>query len=125
MAHYAFLDNNYIVTEVIVGNDEGNFDWERHYGDVRSQLCKRTSYNTRGGTHVNGGQPFRKNYAGVGFIYDPNRDAFYEPQPYPSWILDEESCTWVSPIPYPESDKKHIWDEESLTWILHTAYTTI
>ena len=59
MAHYAFIDENYIVTEVIVGKDESNFDWERHYGDIRGQLCKRTSYNTIGGVHTTGGTPFR------------------------------------------------------------------
>jgi hypothetical protein len=125
MAHYAFLDENYIVTEVIIGKDESNFDWERHYGDIRSQLCKRTSYNTRGGIHILGGEPFRKNYAGIGYIYDPVRDAFYTPQPYPSWALDEESCVWVAPVPYPSDGKQYTWDEETVQWKLHNAYTTI
>lgn len=116
MAHYAFLDENYIVTEVIVGKDESNFDWERHYGDIRGQLCKRTSYNTRGGVHINGGQPFRKNYAGIGFVYDPVRDAFYPRQPYPSWVLNEETCLWESRVPYPDDGKQYSWNEEELRW---------
>ena len=116
MAHYAFLDENYIVTEVIVGRDESNFDWERHYGDIRGQLCKRTSYNTVGGVHNNGGQPFRKNYAGIGYVYDPVRDAFYEQQPYPSWILNEETCLWESRVPYPNDGKQYRWNEDDLVW---------
>ena len=118
MAHYAFLDENYIVTEVIVGRDESNFDWERHYGDIRGQLCKRTSYNTIGGVHNNGGQPFRKNYAGIGFVYDPVRDAFYPQQPYPSWVLNEQTCLWESRVPYPDDGKPYKWNEEELRWDL-------
>jgi len=116
MAHYAFLDENYIVTEVIVGRDESNFDWERHYGDIRGQLCKRTSYNTVGGVHNNGGQPFRKNYAGIGYVYDPVRDAFYAQQPYPSWVLNEQTCLWESRVPYPNDGKQYRWNEDDLTW---------
>ena len=116
MAHYAFLDENYIVTEVIVGRDESNFDWERHYGDIRGQLCKRTSYNTVGGVHNNGGQPFRKNYAGIGYVYDPVRDAFYAQQPYPSWVLNEQTCLWESRVPYPNDGKQYRWNEDELAW---------
>ena len=118
MAHYAFLNENYIVTEVIVGRDESNFDWESHYGDIRGQLCKRTSYNTVGGIHKSGGQPFRKNYAGIGFIYDSVRDAFYPQQPYPSWILNEQTCLWESPVPYPNDNKIYTWNEEQISWQL-------
>ena len=118
MAHYAFLDENYIVTEVIVGRDESNFDWERHYGDIRGQLCKRTSYNTIGGVHNNGGQPFRKNYAGIGFVYDPVRDAFYPQQPYPSWVLNEQTCLWESRVPYPNDGKRYVWNEDEYRWDL-------
>lgn len=118
MAHYAFLDENYIVTEVIVGRDESNFDWESHYGDIRGQLCKRTSYNTVGGIHKAGGQPFRKNYAGIGFIYDSVRDAFYPQQPYPSWVLNEQTCLWESPVPYPNDNKIYTWNEEQINWQL-------
>ena len=118
MAHYAFLDENYIVTEVIVGKDESNFDWERYYGDIRGQLCKRTSYNTIGGVHKNGGTPLRKNYAGLGFIYDPNRDAFIAPKPYPSWNLNEETCRWEAPVPYPNDGQLYSWDESTKSWVL-------
>ena len=118
MAHYAFLDENYIVTEVIVGRDESNFDWERHYGDIRGQLCKRTSYNPVGGVHNNGGQPFRKNYAGIGFVYDPVRDAFYPQQPYPSWVLNEQTCLWESRVPYPDDGQRYVWNEDELHWDL-------
>ena len=117
MAHYAFLDGNYIVTEVIVGKDESNFDWERHYGDLRGQLCKRTSYNTIGGVHREGGTPYRKNYAGLGFTYDSVRDAFIPPKPYNSWLLNEDTCLWESPVPCPNDGKMYTWNEEQLSWI--------
>lgn len=98
MAHYAFLDENNVVTEVIVGNSEGGLiDWESHYGGFRGQICKQTSYNTRGGVHANGGTPLRKNYAGIGYTYDAQRDAFIPPRPAPEWTLDEETCLWVQP----------------------------
>ena len=117
MAHYAFLDENNIVTEVIVGKEEGEegIDWEQHYGSFRGQVCKRTSYNTHGNQHPNN-QPFRKNYAGVGFSYDEQRDAFIPPKPFLSWSLDENTCLWNSPIPRPMDDKLYVWDEPTLTW---------
>ena len=116
MAHYAFIDENYIVTEVIVGKDESNFDWERHYGDIRGQLCKRTSYNTIGGVHTTGGTPFRKNYAGIGYIYDPALDAFYPPKPYSSWTLNSTSCLWEAPVAYPNDGKMYIWNDFAIRW---------
>ena len=99
MAHYAFLDENNIVTEVIVGKDESDteYDWEEWYGNFRGQPCKRTSYNTRAGTHLNGGTPFRKNYAGIGYRYDPVRDAFIPPRPSYDHILNDETCLWELP----------------------------
>lgn len=84
--------------------------WEGFYGG-----CKRTSYNTRGGVHQLGGTPFRKNYAGVGHIYDPVRDAFYAPQPYDSWVLNEDSCIWEAPIPKPEGE--YYWKEDTTEWV--------
>ena len=117
MAHYAFLDEHYVVTEVIVGKDESNYDWEAHYGQFRGQLCKRTSYNTRGGVHSEGGTPFRKNYAGIGYTYDPQRDAFIPPKPFASWVLDETTCLWAAPTPMPTDGKMYRWDEDTTSWI--------
>jgi hypothetical protein len=119
MAHYAFLDENNIVTEVIVGKNEGeeNIDWEIHYGDFRGQTCKRTSYNTSGGVHNSGGTPYRKNYAGIGYSYDIGRDAFIPPKPYVSWLLNEDTCLWDAPIAYPTDGNFYIWDEETTSWV--------
>ena len=126
MAHYAFLDENNTVTEVIVGKDENedNIDWEVHYGNFRGQPCKQTSYNTQGGVHSLGGTPLRKNYAGVGYTYDSQRDAFIPPKPFASWQLNETSCLWEAPTPYPtdvgtaESPKRYVWNEETVSWTL-------
>ena len=117
MAHYAFLDENFIVTEVIVGKDESNYDWEAHYGQFRGQLCKRTSYNTHGGVHNSGGTPFRKNYAGIGYSYDPQRDAFIPPKPFNSWQLNETTCLWEAPTPMPQDGKMYSWDEATTSWV--------
>lgn len=111
MAHYAFLDENNIVTEVITGRNEtevvdGISDWEAYYGDFRGQTCVRTSYNGN----------IRKNFAGIGFTYDPVRDAFIAPQPFPSWVLDEETCRWQAPVPYPTDNLMYRWDEEAGDW---------
>jgi hypothetical protein len=118
MAHYAFLDENNIVTEVIVGNPEGGLiDWESHYGAFRGQACKRTSFNTHGGVHTLGGTPFRKNYAGIGYTYDSQRDAFVPPRPYKSWVLNEDSCLWEAPVAMPEDGGKYQWDEATTSWL--------
>ena len=100
MAHYAFLDENNIVTEVIVGNNESiDTDWEIYYGGIRGQICKRTSYNTIGGVHNGVGIPYRKNYAGVGYIFreDINvpEGAFVTPCPGENYTLDENTGLWV------------------------------
>jgi hypothetical protein len=112
MAHYAFLDQNNIVTEVIVGKDETDTsqDWEQFYGEFRNQVCKRTSYNGN----------IRKNYAGIGYTYDSQRDAFIAPQPFPSWLLDEETCQWSAPTPMP-TDGMYNWDESTTSWIMVSA----
>lgn len=119
MAHYTFLNSLNIVTEVIVGKDENEdgIDWEQHYSEIRNQPCKRTSYNTYGGINKNGGIPFRKNYAGINYIYDTRLDAFIPPKPFKSWVLNEETCLWESPIPYPDKSKLYEWDEDSKSWI--------
>jgi hypothetical protein len=128
MAHYAFLDENNVVTEVIVGRNEeevvdGISDWEAHYGEFRGQVCKRTSYNTVGGVHNNGGTPYRYNYAGIGYTFDSTKGtdgAFIAPKPFPSWILDETTMGWNPPVPYPtvdpESPTRYMWNEETTTW---------
>lgn len=128
MAHYAFLDKNNIVTEVIVGKDEGDdgVDWEQHYGAFRGQTCKRTSYNTLGGVHLTGGVPFRKNFASIGYTYSAIRDAFISPKPYNSWIFNEDTCLWSPPTPMPEDagtgypPKIYAWDEVTQTWLDNT-----
>jgi outer membrane protease len=117
MAHYAFLDEKNIVTEVIVGKDESNFDWEQQYGSFRGQACKRTSFNTHGGVHATGGTPFRKNYAGIGYTYDNERDAFVPPRSYSSWVLNEDTCLWESPVPMPTDGKIYKWNEDATSWI--------
>jgi hypothetical protein len=120
MAHYAFLDQNNIVIEVIVGkneNEEG-INWEQQYGSFRGQVCKRTSYNTIGGVHQSGGTPFRKNYAGIGYSYDETRDAFIPPKPFNSWILNEDTCLWNSPVDYPTDGENYTWNELTLSWDL-------
>ena len=118
MAHYAFLDDNNIVTEVIVGKNEGEdgIDWEQHYGDFRGQVCKRTSYNTQAGVHTSGGTSYRKNYAGIGYSYDSVRDAFVPPKPFESWSLDETSCLWEPPVAYPSDGKVYSWNEGTTSW---------
>ena len=118
MAHYALINEEMTVVSVITGVDEttDGVDWEQHYGDFHGLLCKRTSYNTRGGIHSNGGTPFRKNYAGIGYTYDEQRDAFIPPQPHPSWVLNEESCNWEPPVPYPDDGQMYQWDEGSVAW---------
>ena len=110
MAHYAFLDNNNFVTEVITGKDENElldgFSPEEWYGNFRGQRCIRTSYNGN----------IRKNYAGIGFYYDEERDAFIPPKIYDSWILNEETCRWDPPVEHPNDGKIYEWNEENLTW---------
>lgn len=122
MAHYAFLDENNIVTEVIPGIDESELIEGLHpeiwYGNFRNQTCKRTSYNTYGGQHIFDEIPFRKNYANIGYIYDEIRDAFIPPQPYPSWRLNEDSCIWYAPVSYPEDGNSYTWDEDSQSWTI-------
>jgi hypothetical protein len=98
MAHYAFLDENNIVTEVIVGKDEGNFDWEQQYGSFRGQACKRTSFNTHGGVHTLGGTPLRGNYAGIGYTYDRENDVFIAPKPTDDATLNTETWLWEVPV---------------------------
>lgn len=111
MAHYAFLDANNVVTEVIVGRNEdeivnGILDWEAYYGKIRNQVCKRTSYNGN----------IRKNYAGIGYTYDLALDAFIPPKPYDSWLLNEQTAQWKAPIAYPTDGLIYSWNEQLGDW---------
>jgi len=110
MAHYAFINENNIVTEVIVGIDETelieDLDPETWYGNFRGQTCKRTSYNGN----------YRKNYAGIGYTFDADRDAFIAPKPFESWVLDEETCLWEPPVAYPDDGEQYTWDEQAVAW---------
>ena len=128
MAHYALLDENNVVTRVIVGRDEddvapGVTDWEDYYGAKHGPTCKRTSYNTVTNSHRRDGTPFRGNYAGIGFTYDEDRDAFIPPQPFPSWTLDDTLLEWMPPIPNPDEMAPYSWDEDSQSWVLPDDYT--
>lgn len=118
MAHYALLDRNNIVVQVITGKDEneGIYDWELFYTQETRLQAKRTSYNTVGGVHLLGGTPFRKNYAGIGYTYDPDRDAFIPPKFYSSWILNDQTCLWDAPVPMPQDGQRYEWDEATTSW---------
>ena len=122
MAHYAFINGNNIVTQVIVGRDEddlveGVTSWEQYYGQRMGERCLRTSYNTVGNQHISGGTPFRGNYAGVGFRYDEENDVFVAPQPFPSWTLSD-SYLWEAPAPYPTDGEDYVWNENRKEWEL-------
>jgi len=123
MAHFAKLDENNIVVFVTVGRDEDNGK-EAELSARTGDVYKQTSYNTSGGVHNLGGTPFRKNYAGFGYTYDAGRDAFIPPKPYASWVLNESTCLWDAPMPYPtdlgtpDVPKMYTWNEESRTWDL-------
>lgn len=111
MAHFARINEQNIVEQVIVADTK---EWcESNLGGEWVQ----TSYNTVGGVHTQGGVPLRKNYAGIGYTYDKNRDAFIPPQPFHSWILNEETCLWECPVPYPTGTDKYYWDEDKLDWV--------
>lgn len=120
MAHYVTLDIYNRVTDIFVGKDEneGDLDWEQHYSEITGKVVKRTSYNTRANVHVTGGIPYRKNYAARGYTYDYIRDAFIPPKPYPSWVLDEDTCHWIPPVPIPEDITKYVWNEATTSFVL-------
>ena len=122
MAHYAYIDETNTVTSVIVGPDEGTEpegveSWENYFSAKGKGQALRTSYNTRGGVHSQGGTPLRFNYAGIGFTYDPERDAFIAPKPFDSWELDEATCLWQAPIEYPADGGTYAWDESEGDWV--------
>ena len=111
MAHYAYIDDSNIVVAITVGKDEteliNGLDTETYYAQGTPYTVKRTSYNGK----------IRKNYAGIGFTYDAQRDAFIAPKPFNSWVLNEDTCRWQAPTPRPLNDKNYVWDENTLNWI--------
>jgi hypothetical protein len=115
MSHFAKLDANNIVVFVTVGRQEDDGK-EAELSARTGDRYVQTSYNTYGGVHALGGTPLRKNYAGIGFMYDEVRDAFIPPQPYPSWTLNEDTCLWQPPTPYPDDNDLYTWDEDTQTW---------
>ena len=112
MAHYAKVKDG-IVLKVIVAEQ----DFIDTYQDNEPGVWVQTSYNTKGGVHELGGTPLRKNYAGKGYTYDTERDAFIPPKPFPSWTLNEDTCLWEAPVAHPEG-KARKWNEENQTWDL-------
>jgi hypothetical protein len=134
MASFVKLNiDNYVIQGVVIVNEiftHNNIEIEQIGIDFINNLFNtndvylQTSYNTRGGVHYTNGTPsqdqskaFRKNYAGIGYYYDSIRDAFIPPKPFPSWTLNEQSCLWQSPIPYPNDGKMYQWNEDILNWI--------
>ena len=128
MASFAKIGLNNKVIEVLsvvneVLHDSHGVEQESIGIDFLTKLTgwaiwKQTSYNTKGGVHYSGGLPFRKNHAGIGYTYDEIRDAFIPPKPYNSWILNESTCLWESPIPYPQDNNRYTWNEQTLSWDL-------
>jgi hypothetical protein len=126
MASFAKIGLNNKVIEVLsvvneVLHDSNGIEQEVIGIDFLTKLTgypvwKQTSYNTHAGVHSSGGIPLRKNHAGIGYTYDEDRDAFISPKPYSSWLLNEESCQWESPIPYPQDGNKYTWNETIKNW---------
>lgn len=136
MAHYAKISENNIVEQVVVVNNEDTLDENGNESEYIASIFlqsviglgsnwKKTSYNTRGGIYRHSitnepvedqSKAFRKNYAGIGYTYDEQRDAFIPPKPFSSWILNEFSCLWEAPIPRPTGNDPYKWNEETQTW---------
>ena len=113
MSHFAQIDENNIVTTVIVA--EQDFIDSGAVGDPSKWI--QTSYNTYAGQHKLGGTPLRKNYAGIGYSYDSGRDAFIPPKPFNSWVLNEDTCNYEAPTAMPTDGKMYSWDEDSVSWV--------
>ena len=112
MGHFAKVTDGK-VTQVIVAEPE----FFETFVDSSAGEWIQTSYNTQGGVHLLGGTPLRKNYAGIGYTYDRTRDAFIPPKPFPSWTLNEQTCLWDAPTPYPTDGKIYRWDEPTTSWV--------
>ena len=123
MAHFAKLGTGNIVEQIVVVSnnvaisEQAGIDFLNNLYNSRD-VWKQTSYNTKGGVHLNGGTPFRKNYAGVGFTYDQTRDAFIPPRPFSSWTVNEETCVWEAPVAYPDDGERYSWNEKTQQWDL-------
>ena len=123
MAHFAKLGTGNIVTAVhVVSNDvatteQAGVDFLNNLYKTRD-VWKQTSYNTKGGVHLLGGTPFRKNYAGVGYTYNQTKDAFIPPKPFDSWTLNEETCVWDPPVVRPDDGQRYSWNETTQQWDL-------
>jgi len=117
MAHWAEIDSDNIVTRVLVVADDKE-DGQKFLAEDLGLggTWKKTSYNTQGGVHANGGTPYRKNFAGVGYTFDAAKDAFIPPKPFASWTLNATSCLWEAPTPMPTDDKRYMWDEPTTSW---------
>ena len=119
MASFAQVNTNNIVINVIALDDSLELTGVEYLTEnfPHDGTWVQTSRNTHAGIHVNGKIPLRKNYAGIGYSWDEGRDAFYAPKPFDSWVLDEATCQWNSPVPYPNDEKVYLWDEGSLGWV--------
>jgi hypothetical protein len=131
MAHFAKLENNIVIKVHSVVNevlkDSNGIEQEaigiqflKTLYNEPNAIWKQTSYNTIGGVNDSGGTPLRKNYAGIGYSYDENRDAFIPPKPYNSWILNEDTCLWEAQVAYPQDENIYNWNEQTLSWDLTT-----
>lgn len=124
MAHFAEVDSNNIVTRVLVVPNEQDYRGNEYlsvdlgFGGTWIQ----TSYNTKCGVHVSGGIPLRKNYASIGYTYDPVKDAFIPPKPYKAWILDEDCCCWKPPVPHPMDGNQYWWNDNTDSWVLSVPF---
>jgi hypothetical protein len=117
MAHWAEIDSDNIVTRVLVVADDKE-DGQKFLAEDLGLggTWKKTSYNTVGGVHTNGGTPYRKNFAGIGYKFDAAKDAFIPAKPFTSWTLNETTCLWEAPTPMPTDDKRYVWDEPTTSW---------
>jgi len=120
MAHFAEIDENGTVLRVLVVDNAQEADGQNFLANTLGLggTWVKTSYNTHGGIHSSGGTPFRKNYAGIGYKYDSQRDAFIPPNTYPSWILNETTCLWEAPVAYPSDGERYTWNESTTSWDL-------
>lgn len=122
MAHFAEIDEQGVVLRVLVVDNAQENDGQNFLANTLGLggTWVKTSYNTLGGVHKEGGTPLRKNYAGIGYTYDSGRDAFIPPKPYASWLLNEDSCLWEAPVAYPSDGQPYVWNESTTSWDLVT-----